>query len=95
MKSLSGVLLITLGATLALVPSSGWTQQAAPTLEKKAASPEASARQKNIDEYIRLLRFDVRQQKAEMMGVMMQLSAADAAKFWPIYDEYDAELSLS
>lgn len=93
MKSLNRVLLITLGATLVLAPSSAWTRQAAPTLEKKARSPEASAQQKNIDEYIRLLRFDVRQQKAEMMGVMMQLSAADAAKFWPIYDKYDAELT--
>jgi hypothetical protein len=27
------------------------------------------------------------------MGAVMQLSAADAAKFWPIYKEYDAELN--
>ena len=40
-----------------------------------------------------LLRSDVRQQKAEMMGVVMQLSAADAAKFWPIYEQYDEELA--
>jgi hypothetical protein len=26
------------------------------------------------------------------MGAVMQLNAADAAKFWPIYNEYDAEL---
>ncbi len=39
------------------------------------------------------LRADVRQQKAEMVGVVMQLSAADAAKFWPIYEEYDEELA--
>jgi hypothetical protein len=35
----------------------------------------------------------VRQQKDEMMGAVMQLSASDAAKFWPIYSEYDAELA--
>jgi hypothetical protein len=35
----------------------------------------------------------VRQQKAEAMGAVMELSAADAAKFWPIYSEYDTELS--
>ena len=57
-----------------------------------SASPNADA-QKNIQEYIELLRSDVRQQKAEMMGAVMQLSAADAAKFWPIYSEYDAELT--
>jgi hypothetical protein len=48
---------------------------------------------KNIQAYIALLRSNVRQQKAEMMGAVMQLSAADAAKFWPIYDDYDKELT--
>jgi hypothetical protein len=58
-----------------------------------SASRNSDARKKNIQEYIELLRSDVRQQKAEMMGAVMQLSAADAAKFWPIYSEYDAELA--
>ena len=57
-----------------------------------STSPKADA-QKNIQEYIELLRSDVRQQKAEMMGAVMLLSAVDAAKFWPIYSEYDAELT--
>jgi len=48
--------------------------------------------QKNIQEYIELMRSDVRQQKAETLAAVMQLSVADAAKFWPIYAEYDAEL---
>ena len=47
----------------------------------------------NIQAYITLLRSNVRQQKAEMMGEVMQLSAADAAKFWPIYEKYDEELA--
>jgi hypothetical protein len=47
----------------------------------------------NMQAYIQLLRSDVRQQKAEMLGEVMQLSAADAAKFWPIYSEYDVELN--
>ena len=62
------------------------------TQGKPAASPEADAREKNIQEYIDLLRSDVRQQKAQIMGQLMLLSAADAAKFWPIYEQYDAEL---
>jgi hypothetical protein len=53
----------------------------------------SSAKQQNVDEYIKLMRSDVRQQKAEIIGSMMQLSAADAAKFWPIYSDYDAELN--
>jgi hypothetical protein len=69
--------------------------------QQKKESAEAPAgtvqqnptQQKNIDEYIELLRSNVRQDKAEILGAVMQLNAADAAKFWPIYSEYDAELS--
>ena len=43
--------------------------------------------------YVDLLRRDVRQQKAEIMGAVMLLSADEAAKFWPIYSQYDAELT--
>jgi hypothetical protein len=64
------------------------------TTEKKtAASPEADAQEKNLQVYVDLLRKDVRQQKAEIMGAVMVLSADDAAKFWPIYSDYDAELT--
>ena len=58
-----------------------------------SASPNADDQSKNIQAYIELLRSDVRQQKAEMMGAVMQLSAADAARFWPLYSEYDTELT--
>ena len=47
----------------------------------------------NIKEYIELLRSDVRRDKAQIMGAMMQLTAEEAAKFWPIYNEYDAALT--
>src|ERR1700691_2660261 len=63
----------------------------AQTGEQPAMSPTSDAQ--NIQEYIDLLRSDVRQQKAEMLGAVMQLSAADAAKFWPIYEQYDEELA--
>jgi hypothetical protein len=49
--------------------------------------------QKNVQEYIELLRTDVRHQKAEIMGALMGLDVDQSAKFWPIYSEYDAELT--
>ena len=55
--------------------------------------PATAAEKKNIQAYIELMRSDVRQEKSQLMGVVMQLDAADAAKFWPIYSEYDAELT--
>ena len=63
------------------------------TETKTPSSPEADAREKNLQTYVDLLRADVRQQKAEIMGAVMILSADDATKFWPIYSEYDAELT--
>jgi hypothetical protein len=60
----------------------------------QAAQPSATdAQKKNIQEYIELMRTNVRDQKAEIMGAVMQLNAEESAKFWPIYSEYDAELT--
>ena len=86
---------IMLLAMLAFAPA-GWSQDATPP--KKAAkpattSPAAANQKQNIQAYIQLLRSDVRQQKDEIMGAVMLLSAADAAKFWPIYSEYETELT--
>ena len=56
-------------------------------------APGDDAQKKNIQQYINLLRADVRQEKSQIMGAVMQLDASDAAKFWPVYEEYDAELT--
>jgi hypothetical protein len=47
----------------------------------------------NIRAYIELLRIDLRKQKALIMGRVMQLDADEAATFWPIYKEFEVELS--
>ena len=39
------------------------------------------------------MRKDVRSQKAAIMDTVMQLDPDQAAKFWPIYRDYDAELT--
>ena len=59
----------------------------------QAAAPTADPKDQNLEAYITLMRNDVRQQKAEIMGAVMVLSTNDAAKFWPIYSEYDAQLT--
>jgi hypothetical protein len=58
-----------------------------------AVSDESGTQKQNMQAYVDLLRKNVRQEKAEIMGAVMVLSADDAAKFWPIYSEYDAELT--
>jgi hypothetical protein len=63
------------------------------TKDQSAPSPLTDDQKKNIQAYVELMRADVRDQKAEIMGSVMQLDIDDSAKFWPIYSEYDAELT--
>ena len=69
--------------------------QTAQTSKPKAQPGQtATAVQKqNVQAYIELMRTNVRQQKAQIMGIMMQLNAEDADKFWGIYTDYDTELT--
>jgi len=57
-----------------------------------AAPPNSEAEQKNKDYYIELVRRDVRQDARNIIGEQMALKQAEADKFWPIYDRYEAEL---
>ncbi|MGA7623644.1 MAG: hypothetical protein WB630_20945 [Candidatus Acidiferrales bacterium] len=70
--------------------------QTKPEAEKtppKAAAKAQTAQEENIEEYIKLLRQDIGAEKAKLMGSVMQLDAEDAAKFWPLYRDYSAELN--
>jgi len=81
-------------ATLALTPVARAQESTQSTQTAVQADTSSNSdEQKNIQEYIELIRTDVRQRKAETLAALMQLNAADAAKFWPIYAEYDAELT--
>ena len=57
-----------------------------------AAAP-AGAQKENIAEDIKLLRKDVRAEKQKIMGAAMGLDADQSKKFWPIYKEYDRQLT--
>ena len=94
MRFLNRVLLV-ITFLLSILPPFNCLAQVNPqTTEKSApASSTAHAQDVNVQAYIDLLRTNVRQQKAEIMGAVMLLSADDAAKFWPIYTEYDKELT--
>ena len=65
--------------------------------QRNCPAPPASAApapevEQNINQYIDLMRKDVRSQKSAIMDTVMQLDPDQAAKFWPIYRDYDAEL---
>ena len=51
---------------------------------------EATKVSKN-DLEIKVLRQDLKSQKKQFVAANMQLTEAEALKFWPVYDEYTAE----
>ncbi len=92
-------------ALLAMCPLAFSQQKTAPTKAttapaktttapaKASSAKPKTAEEQNIQAYIELMRSNVRQEKAQILGTVMQLNASDAAKFWDIYNDYDAELN--
>jgi len=64
----------------------------AKTATAPAKSKAAADQQKNLQEYVTLLRTDVNKKKVQVMGAVLQLDAEQASLFWPIYKEYEKEL---
>jgi hypothetical protein len=60
-------------------------QQAAPT--------EAETKDVNLRAYVELLRAHVRAQKFAFLTELMEFSPEEDKVFWPIYRDYDTELS--
>jgi hypothetical protein len=56
-----------------------------------AAAQDAEKARKNVDAAIELLRKDVATEKSDLMAKNMKLDATQAAAFWPIYKQYEAE----
>lgn len=69
----------------------------APTILAQQASSDirpaaTDSQETNIRAYIELLRVDVKTKKTAIFTEIMQFNDQQAAKFWPIYNEYDIEL---
>ena len=63
---------------------------AAQTAAPPAASDQDQHRISNQD--LDLMRKDIRSQKKQLIAQNLKLTDAEATKFWPIYDQYTAEL---
>ena len=63
------------------------------TSTKSASENHLSTEERNIRAYIELLRGDLRKSKSQVMGEVMRLDTEDSQKFWPIYKEFETELS--
>ncbi len=47
----------------------------------------------NVDEYIQMVRTGVQTEKAQIIGAALELDATQAAAFWPVYKQYEAEFT--
>jgi Spy/CpxP family protein refolding chaperone len=63
---------------------------AVPAAHAQAASNDTPT---VTDQDIKLLRQDVRSQKKQLVAANLTLTDAEATKFWPVYDQYAAELT--
>ncbi len=61
-------------------------------LQAQNAPPQADQSSSSIDQELHLLRQDLRAQRKQIVAANMNLTAAEAEKFWPIYDQFIAEL---
>jgi Spy/CpxP family protein refolding chaperone len=80
---------------VAFVSASSVLAQNSTSAKKDAVKTSASndSPQASPDDFVNLLRKDVRSQKKQIIAENLGLSDAEAQKFWPVYDQYTAELS--
>jgi hypothetical protein len=72
-----------------LVLASSWAV-AIPSAHAQAASNDSPT---VTDQDIQLLRRDIRSNKKQIVAANLTLTDAEATKFWPVYDQYTAEMT--
>jgi hypothetical protein len=88
-----------IGAIVALVLSSGYrslAQASGMQTPKRLRSPDQPAvlddAQWSPDDDMQMLKKDLKSQKKQIVAANMNLTDAEAEKFWPVYDRYAADL---
>ena len=70
--------------------------QSPPPSAKPATAPAPAAEESsdlNLRAYVELLRSDLRTQKVAIITEMMEFTEAEDKAFWPVYREYELEMS--
>jgi len=88
MKRLLIIAVLALAAIALLAQPTGKSASQPVGLGKRQA---ASNQEMNIRAYIELLRTDIRDSKAQIVAEVMALDAGRAAKFWPIYKQFETD----
>jgi hypothetical protein len=82
-------------AVIALAVSTGSSsaQQPASAEQTKAPAPVSQDTKWSANDDLQLLRKDLRSQKKQIIAANMDLTDAEAEKFWPVYDRYAADVA--
>lgn len=64
-----------------------------PTVHAQQSQTAASGNQASLDQDVSLLRQDLRSKKKQLIAANLSLTDTEATKFWPVYDQYTAELT--
>jgi hypothetical protein len=57
------------------------------------STASAGQNQASVDQDVALLRQDLRSKKKQLIAANLTLTDGEATKFWPVYDQYSAELT--
>ncbi len=94
MQSKAAKLVFFLVIALAIcISRSSSAQQPATAKQIQAPRPVYKDTQWSSDEDIQLLKSDLRSQKKQIVAANMDLTDAEAEKFWPVYDRYAADVA--
>jgi hypothetical protein len=85
---LAAVSLLSVSCFLFTSKASG---QAATAQPASAQAPSAN-QQQELEKDVKLLREDIRAKKKKLIAANIQLTPDQATKFWPVYDQYTADL---
>ncbi len=80
----SAIIVVSLIVVLLVLPSPA---------QKSQESAQPAAQDNYIDSYIQALRSDVRSDRMQIVTAAMRFSEAEAAVFWPVYRNYQAEVT--
>jgi len=81
--------LVLVGAWM-ICPQSGRAQA---TSSGQSSASAGQNNQATIDQDVTLLRQDLRSKKKQLIAANLKLSDTEAEKFWPVYDQYTADLT--
>src|SRR3954447_5740354 len=83
----------TIATTLAISLVIGGVIGGSVLIPVPANAQAGKADQMNADQYIQLVRRDLRQDKRELIGHAMKISQPKADAFWPVYTRYETNLN--